>query len=74
MEKIVRTNSVRNEKVLHTAKKDRNILRAIKRKNANWIGKILRRNCLIKHIFQRKYKRRDRSEGKTKKKQSAATG
>jgi hypothetical protein len=27
-----------------------NILRTIKRKKANWIGHILHRNCLLKHI------------------------
>jgi hypothetical protein len=39
---------VRNEEVLHTVQKDRNILhiRTIKRK-AKWTGHILHRNCLL---------------------------
>jgi hypothetical protein len=54
LEKISWTDSVRNEEVLHGAKKDRNILHKIKSRNANWIGYILRRNCLTKHIIERK--------------------
>jgi hypothetical protein len=30
---------------------ERNILYAIKQKKANWIGHILRRNCLQKHFI-----------------------
>jgi hypothetical protein len=41
---------VRNEEVLHRIKEERNILHTIKRRKANWIGHILRRNCLIKHV------------------------
>jgi hypothetical protein len=37
---------VRNE-VLHGIKEDRNILNTTKRRQANWIGHILRRNCLL---------------------------
>ena len=40
------------EEVLHKVKDKRNILHTIKRRNANWIGRILRRNCLPKHLFQ----------------------
>jgi hypothetical protein len=40
---------VRNEEELHTVKK-RNVLHTIKRRKANWIGHILRTNCLLKHI------------------------
>jgi hypothetical protein len=43
---------VQNEKVLHTVKEDANILHTIKRRTANWIGHILRRNCLLKHIIE----------------------
>jgi hypothetical protein len=45
---------VRNEKVLHRVKEDRNIIHAIKRRKANWIGLILRRNCLLKHVIEGK--------------------
>ena len=30
------------------------MLRTIKRRKVNWIGHILRRNCLLKHFIQRK--------------------
>jgi len=30
---------------------ERNILQTLKRINANWIGHILRRNCLLKHVI-----------------------
>jgi hypothetical protein len=43
---------VRNEEVLHTVKEERNILHTIKRRKANWIGHILRRNCLLKHAIE----------------------
>jgi hypothetical protein len=46
MEKISWTNHVRNEEVLHRVKEERNIVHTIKRRKANWIGHILRRNCL----------------------------
>jgi hypothetical protein len=35
--------------VSHRAKEERNILRAIQRRQANWIEHILHRNCLVKH-------------------------
>jgi hypothetical protein len=43
---------VRNEEVLHRVKEERNILHTIKRRKANWIGHILRRNCLLKHVIE----------------------
>jgi hypothetical protein len=45
---------VRNEEVLHRVKEERNIVHTIKRRKANWIGHILRRNCLLKQIIERK--------------------
>jgi hypothetical protein len=54
MEKISWTDRVRNEEVLHTVKEERNILPEIKRRKANWIGHILRRNCLLKHVIEGK--------------------
>jgi hypothetical protein len=41
------------KKVSHRVKKDRNILHTAKRK-ANWIGHILRRNCLLNHVIEGK--------------------
>jgi hypothetical protein len=35
-------------------KEERNILHTIRRRKANWIGHILRRNCLLKHIIEGK--------------------
>ena len=34
----------------------RNILREIRKRKANWIGHILRRNCLIKQVIEGKIK------------------
>jgi hypothetical protein len=42
------------EKVLPIVEEERNILHTIKRKKANWIGHILRRNCLLKHVIEGK--------------------
>jgi hypothetical protein len=53
MENISWTERVRNE-VLHRVKEERYILQTIKRRKANWIGHILRRNCLLKHIIEGK--------------------
>jgi len=40
--------------VLHGVKEERNILRALKRRKANWIGHILRRNCVLRHVIEGK--------------------
>jgi len=53
MEKIIWTDRVKNE-ALQRVKEERNILHTIKRRKANWIGHILRRNCLLKHTFEGK--------------------
>jgi hypothetical protein len=54
MEKISWTDRVRNEEVLHRVKEERNILHSIKRTKANWIGHILRRNYVLKHVIEGK--------------------
>jgi hypothetical protein len=54
MEKISWTDRVNNEIVLQREKEERNILHTIRRRKANWIGHILRRNCLLKHIIEGK--------------------
>jgi hypothetical protein len=51
---ISRTNCVKYEDVLHRVKEERNILHTIKRRKANWISQILRRNCLLKQITKGK--------------------
>jgi len=43
---------VRNEDVLHRVKEERNIPHTINRRKANWIGHILRRNCLLKYVIE----------------------
>ena len=40
--------------VLHRTSEKRHILHTVKRRKPNWIGHILRRNCLIKHIIEGK--------------------
>jgi hypothetical protein len=32
--------------------RERNIVRTVKRRKANWIGRILHRNCLLKHVIK----------------------
>jgi hypothetical protein len=54
MEKIIWTDRVRNEEVLHRVKEERNILHTIKRRKATWIGNILHRNYLLKHVIEGK--------------------
>jgi hypothetical protein len=39
------------KKMLRSVKNERNILRKVKRRKANWIVHILHRNCLLKHII-----------------------
>ena len=52
MEKISWTDRLKSEKVLQRSKKDRNILQTIKRKKANRICHILRRNCLLQAVIE----------------------
>ena len=47
---------MRNEKVLLRVNEQRNILHEIRKRKANWIGHILRRNCLLKQIIEGKIK------------------
>jgi len=54
MEKISWTDHVRNEEVLRGVKLERNILPTVKRRKADWIGHILRRDCLLKHVIEEK--------------------
>jgi len=42
---------VRNEEVLLRVKEQRNILHEIRKRKANWIGHILRRNCLLQRVI-----------------------
>jgi hypothetical protein len=64
------TDHVRNEdiRVLRRVKEQRNILHEIRKRKANWIGHILRRNCLLQRVTEGKIKWGDRSDRKTRKK------
>jgi hypothetical protein len=57
MEKISWTDHVRNE-VLLRVKEQMNILHEISKRKANWIGHILRRNCLLQQVIEGKIKGR----------------
>ena len=56
MEKISWTDHVRNEQVLLRINVQRNILHEIRKRKANWIGHILRRNCLLQQVIEGKIK------------------
>jgi hypothetical protein len=56
MQKISCTDHVRNEEVLLRVKEQRNILHEISEWKANWIGHILRRNCLLQQVIGGKVK------------------
>jgi len=56
MEKISWTDHVRNKEVLLTVNEERNILHDIRKRKANWIGHISRRNCLLKQVIEGKIK------------------
>jgi hypothetical protein len=45
---------VRNEESLLRVKEERKIVHEVKRRKVNWMGHILLRNCLIKHIIEGK--------------------
>jgi hypothetical protein len=57
MEKTSWTDHVRNEEVLLRVKEQRNVLHEIRKRKANWIGHILRRNCLLQRVTERKIQR-----------------
>jgi hypothetical protein len=54
MEKISWTDHMRNEDVLLRVKEQRNILHERPKRKANWIGHILRRNCLLQWVTEGK--------------------
>jgi len=56
MEKISWTDHVRNEEVLLRVNEQRNILHEIRKRKADWIGHILRRNRLLKRVIEGKIK------------------
>ena len=52
MEIISWTDHVRNEEVLLRVNEQRNILQEISKRKANWVGHILRRNCLLQRVTE----------------------
>ena len=54
MEKISWTDRVRNEEVLLRVKEQRIIVHEISKRKVNWIGHILRRNCLLQRVVEGK--------------------
>jgi len=54
MEKISWTDHVRNGEVFLRVKERRNILHEIRKRNAKWIGHILRRSCLLQRVIEGK--------------------
>jgi len=64
MEKITWNDHVKKEE-LQSVNVERNVLQTRKRRKANWIGYILRRNWLQNTLL--KERRKDRSEGRRRK-------
>ena len=56
IKKIIWIDHVRHEDVLLRVKEQRNILHEIRKRKANWIGHILRRNCLLQRVIEGKIK------------------
>jgi hypothetical protein len=54
MEKVSRIDRVENEEGLQRVEEEGNILVTIKRRKANWIGHILRRNFLLIYVIDGK--------------------
>jgi hypothetical protein len=64
MEKISWTDHVRNEEVLLRVSEQRNILHTVKRRKTNWIGHMLHRNCVLKHVIEEKVEGRKEMRGR----------
>jgi len=54
MEETSWNDRMRNGGILLSVKEDRNIIHTLKRRKAKWNGHILRRDCLLKHVTERK--------------------
>jgi hypothetical protein len=54
MENINWTDHVRNAEVLQRVRQEKNFPQTIQRRRANWIGHILRRNCILKLVREGK--------------------
>ena len=52
MEKIKWSEKVTNEQVLDRIREKRKLLNNVLRRKVNWIGHILRRNCLLHDVIE----------------------
>ena len=52
MEKIIWSEKVTNEQVLERIGEKRTLINNILRRKVNWIGHILRRNCLLHDVIE----------------------
>jgi hypothetical protein len=53
---IIWIDRLKIEELLQRIKEERNVLPTTKQLKANWIGHILRRKCLLKHVIKGKTK------------------
>jgi hypothetical protein len=60
------TDRLRSKEVLHRVKEERNILHTVIRRKDKWTGHVLRRNCLLKHIIERRIEVTGRRERRRK--------
>ena len=67
MEKISWTAHVSNEEVLRLVNEQRCLVHVIKQRQANWIGHVLRHDCLLKTVLKGKMEGK-KDTRKTKKK------
>jgi predicted metal-binding protein len=58
MEKTSWTDSLRNERVLQRVKEESIIPHTIKMREVSCVGHCVRRNCILKHVFEGKLKER----------------
>ena len=52
IEKIKWTDRVTNEEVLRRVGEERTIIKTIRQRKANWLGHVLRRNCLLHDVIE----------------------
>ena len=53
--------------VLECVKEERKVVHTINRRKANWVGHILRRNCLLKHVIEGKIEEVTERRGRRRK-------
>ena len=73
-EKIRRTYREKSEELMHTFEEERNILRTIKIRKINWTGHILRGNCPLRYVIERKIEVRIEVKGRRGKRRKQLPG